>query len=197
MKFLPICKNDTADRGWDVCDIILVTGDAYVDHPSYGPALIGRVLESAGFRVGIIAQPDWRKNEDFLALGKPRLFFGISAGNLDSMIANYTANKKPRRTDDYAPGGKSGLRPNRATIVYSNKVKELFPGVPVVIGGIEASLRRLAHYDYWEDKVRRSLLLDAKADILVYGMGERQIVEIAQRLALRSVSRDVLGALDK
>ena len=188
MKFLPICKNDMTTRGWDACDIILVTGDAYVDHSSYGTALIGRVLEDAGFRVGIIAQPDWRENEDFLALGKPRLFFGVSAGNLDSMIANYTANKKPRRTDDYAPGGRSGFRPNRATIVYSNKIKELFPGVPVVIGGIEASLRRLAHYDYWEDKVRRSLLLDAKADILVYGMGERQIVEIAQRLAKEKAS---------
>lgn len=181
-KFLPIDQNDLKERGWPECDVILVTGDAYVDHPSYGAAVIGRVLEDAGFRVGIIAQPDWRKNGDFLKLGKPKLFFGVTAGNLDSMVSNYTASKKPRRTDDYSPGGRSGLRPNRATIVFSNKVKELFPGVPVVIGGIEASLRRLAHYDYWEDKVRRSILLDAKADILVYGMGERQTLEIAKRL---------------
>lgn len=182
-KFLPIDSSDLKARGWDACDIILLTGDAYVDHPSYGAAMIGRVLEDAGYKVGILAQPDWKKNDDFMKLGQPRLFFGITAGNLDSMVSNYTASKKPRRTDDYSPGGESGFRPNRASIVYSNKVKELFPGVPVVIGGIEASLRRLAHHDYWEESVRRSLLLDAKADILVYGMGERQVVEIANRLA--------------
>ncbi|MFA5168091.1 MAG: YgiQ family radical SAM protein [Candidatus Omnitrophota bacterium] len=181
-KFLPVSKQDLAERGWDACDIILVTGDAYVDHPSYGAAMIGRVLEDAGYKVGIIAQPDWKTCGDFLALGRPRLFFGITAGNLDSMVSNYTASKKPRRTDDYSSGGRSGLRPNRATIVYTNKVKGLFPGVPVILGGVEASLRRLAHFDYWAEDVRRSILVDAKADILVYGMGESQIREIARRL---------------
>ena len=171
-----------AARGWDACDIILVTGDAYVDHPSYGAAIIGRVLEDAGYKVGIIAQPDWKTSSDFLALGRPKLFFGITAGNLDSMVSNYTASKKPRRMDGYAPGGRSGLRPNRATIVYTSKVKELFPGVTVMVGGVEASLRRLAHFDYWEENVRRSMLVDAKADILVYGMGERPVLEIARRL---------------
>lgn len=183
-RFLPIDRNDLKARGWTECDIILITGDAYVDHPSYGTALIGRALEAGGYRVGVIAQPDWRKADDFLALGRPRLFFGISAGNLDSMVSNYTPSRKPRRTDDYSPGGKSGFRPNRATIVYTSKVKGLFLGVPVVIGGIEASLRRLAHYDYWEDKVRRSLLIDTKAEILAYGMAERQMVEIAKRLSM-------------
>ena len=195
-KFLPISKQDLAERGWaasedgraspilrrDACDIILITGDAYVDHPSYGAAIIGRVLENAGYKVGIIAQPDWKTSEDFLALGRPNLFFGITAGNLDSMVSNYTASKKPRRTDDYAPGGRSGFRPNRASIVYTSKVKGLFPGVPVILGGVEASLRRLAHFDYWEESVRRSILVDAKADILVYGMGESQVLEIARRL---------------
>ncbi|HRY85680.1 MAG TPA: YgiQ family radical SAM protein, partial [Candidatus Omnitrophota bacterium] len=180
-KFLPISKEDLAERGWSECDIILITGDAYVDHPSYGTAVIGRVLEDAGFRVGVIAQPDWKTSKDFLALGRPRLFFGVSAGNLDSMVSNYTASKKPRRKDEYAPGGRGGLRPNRASIVYTSKVKELFSGVPVVLGGIEASLRRLAHFDYWDEAVRRSILLDAKADLLIYGMGEKQIVEIARR----------------
>ena len=181
-KFLPISRQDMTKRGWDACDIILITGDAYVDHPSYGTAIIGRVLEDAGYRVGIIAQPDWRTSADFLVLGRPRLFFGITAGNLDSMVSHYTASKKPRRTDDYSPGGRSGLRPNRATIVYTSKIKGLFPGVPVVLGGVEASLRRLAHFDYWEEDVRRSILVDAKADMLVYGMGEKQVVEIARRL---------------
>lgn len=181
-KFLPMNKQDMAERGWDACDIILVTGDAYVDHPSYGAAIIGRVLEDAGYKVGILAQPDWKTSEDFLALGRPRLFFGVTAGNLDSMVSNYTASKKPRRTDDYSPGGRPGLRPNRATIVYTSKIKGLFPGVPVVLGGVEASLRRLAHFDYWTEDVRRSILVDAKADILVYGMGESQVLEIARRL---------------
>ncbi len=181
-KFLPLSKQDLAERGWDACDIILITGDAYVDHPSYGVALIGRVLEDAGYKVGIIAQPDWKTSEDFLALGRPKLFFGVTAGNLDSMVSNYTASKKPRRTDDYAPGGHSGMRPNRASIVYTSKIKGLFPGVPVVLGGVEASLRRFAHFDYWEESVRRSILLDAKADFLVYGMGETPILEIARRL---------------
>ncbi len=188
-RFLPIDQTDLQARGWASsspgqasCDIILVTGDAYVDHPSYGAAIIGRVLEDAGYKVGIIAQPDWKSSEDFLKLGRPRLFFGITAGNLDSMVSNFTAAKKPRRTDDYSPGGKDGLRPNRATLVYANKIKELFPGIPVVLGGVEASLRRLAHFDYWAEEVRRSILLDAKGDLLVYGMGERQVLEIARRL---------------
>lgn len=180
--FLPMTKIEMADRGWDSFDIIIVTGDAYVDHPSYGAAIIGRVLEAEGFRVGIISQPDPEKPESFRALGRPKLFFGITAGNLDSMIANYTANKKPRSEDEYSPGGRSGLRPDRATLVYTNRIRQAFKDVPVVIGGMEASMRRLAHYDYWSDTVRRSILLDSKADILVYGMGESQIVEIAKRL---------------
>lgn len=181
--FLPVSREDLKRRGWSELDIIIVTGDAYVDHPSYGAALIGRVLEHAGFKVGIIAQPDYKNLNDFKRLGRPRLFFGVTAGNLDSMIANYTANKKVRNTDDYSPGGKSGLRPDRATIVYTNRLQQAFKDVPIIIGGMEASMRRLAHYDYWSDKARRSLLLDAKADMLVYGMGESQIVEIAARLA--------------
>lgn len=181
-NFLPISRKDMNARGWDELDIILVTGDAYVDHPSYGAALIGRVLENAGFRVGIIAQPDWQNVDDFKALGRPRLFFGVTAGNLDSMIANYTANKKVRNIDDYSPGGRSHLRPDRASIIYANKLRQAYKGVPIVLGGMEASMRRLAHYDYWSDKVRRSLLLDAKCDILVYGMGEKQMLEIARRL---------------
>lgn len=181
-NFLPVSRDDFEKRGYSGLDIILVTGDAYVDHPSYGTAVIGRVLEAEGFKVGIIAQPDWRSLNDFKRLGRPGLFFGVTAGNLDSMIANYTANKKVRNIDDYSPGGKAGLRPDRATIIYVNRLKEAFKGVPIIIGGMEASMRRLAHYDYWSDKVRRSLLLDSKADILVYGMGEKQIMEIARRL---------------
>ncbi len=180
--FLPISKKDLKRRGWSELDIILVTGDAYVDHPAYGAALIGRVLENAGFKVGIIAQPDWRMLDDFKRLGRPKLFFGVTAGNIDSMLAKYTANKKIRNVDDYSPGGRVLLRPERASIIYTNKLREAFKGVPVVLGGIEASMRRLTHYDYWSDKVRRSLLLDSKADILVYGMGEKQILEIAHRL---------------
>lgn len=181
-NFLPISSEDMLARGWDSLDIILVTGDAYVDHPSYGAAVIGRVLEHAGFRVGVIAQPDCRSTEDFLRLGRPKLFFGVTAGNLDSMVANYTANKMPRSDDEYSPGGLSGLRPDRAVITYTNRIRQAFESVPVVIGGMEASMRRLAHYDYWSDKVRRSILLDSKADILVYGMGETQTLEIANRL---------------
>lgn len=180
--FLPVSKSDLEKRKWDALDIILITGDAYVDHPSYGTAVIGRVLETAGFKVGIIAQPDWQKRDDFMKLGRPRLFFGISAGNLDSTLSNYTPNKKIRHKDYYSPGGQSGLRPNMATIVYANKVRECYPGAGIVLGGIEASLRRLAHYNYWDNSVRRSILLDAKADILVYGMGEQPILEIAKRL---------------
>ncbi|MFA4992189.1 MAG: YgiQ family radical SAM protein [Candidatus Omnitrophota bacterium] len=191
--FLPTTKKDLEERGWRELDVILITGDAYVDHASYGAAVIGRVLEDGGFRVGIIAQPDWKKSDDFLKLGRPRLFFGVTAGNLDSMLSNYTPNKTLRREDDYSPGGRPGLRPNRATIVYTNKVKELFPDTPVIIGGMEASLRRLAHYDYWSDQVRRSMLLDSKADILVYGMGERQVLEIAGRLKEGEDIKDLDG----
>jgi uncharacterized radical SAM protein YgiQ len=163
-----------------------VTGDAYVDHPSFGPVLIARYLQSKGFTVGIIAQPDWKRDEDFLKLGVPRLFFGVSAGNLDSMVANYTADKKIRRTDMYSPGNEAGHRPDRATIVYTNKLKALFPGVPIVLGGVEASLRRFAHYDYWDDKVRRPLLFDAKADFLTYGMSENGILKLARQLNTKS-----------
>jgi len=181
-NFLPISKQDFKKRGWGDLDIIIVTGDAYVDHPSYGAAIIGRVLESEGFKVGIIAQPNWRSTDDFLKLGRPKLFFAITSGNVDSMVANYTANKRPRSVDDYSPGTKAGLRPDRALIVYANKVKEAHRDCVIVLGGLEASLRRLAHYDYWDNEVRRSVLIDAKADILVYGMGESQILEIAKRL---------------
>jgi uncharacterized radical SAM protein YgiQ len=180
--FLVTTRAEMKERGWDVLDVLLITGDAYVDHPSYGIAVIGRMLEAEGLRVGVIAQPDWRSTADFTRLGAPRLFVGISAGNLDSMVSNYTSHKKPRSRDSYAPGGTPGLRPDRATIVYANRVREAFGRVPVVLGGIEASLRRFAHYDWWDNTVRRSILLDAKADILVYGMGERQIVEIARRI---------------
>ncbi|MBA4390301.1 MAG: YgiQ family radical SAM protein [Syntrophus sp. (in: bacteria)] len=185
MSFLPLSQNDMKKRGWDLLDVILVSGDAYVDHPSFGPAVIGRVLEKKGFRVGIIAQPDWKSSKDFMQLGKPRLFFGITAGNMDSMVSNYTAHKKPRKEDDYAPGGKAGQRPDRATIVYANRIREAFGDVPIVIGGIEASLRRFAHYDWWDNTVRRSILLDSRADILVYGMGETQVIEIAERLSMK------------
>ena len=169
-------------RGWKELDIILVTGDAYVDHSSFGTAIIGRVLEDAGFRVGIIAQPRWDSPEDFKMLGKPRLFFSVSAGNTDSMVSNLTPGLKPREKDAYSPGGRTGLRPNRAVIIYSNRIKEVFRDVPIVLGGIEASLRRFAHYDYLSDKVRQSILADAPADLIIYGMGELQIVEIAKRL---------------
>ncbi|WP_394341051.1 YgiQ family radical SAM protein [Kinneretia aquatilis] len=171
--------------GWDSCDIIIVTGDAYVDHPSFGMAVIGRTLEAQGFRVGIIAQPDWQSADPFKVLGKPNLFFGIAAGNMDSMINRYTADRKIRSDDAYTPGGLGGARPDRATLVYTQRCKEAWNDVPIVIGGIEASLRRIAHYDYWQDKVRRSVLVDSKADLLVYGNAERAIVEIAHRLAAR------------
>jgi uncharacterized radical SAM protein YgiQ len=181
--FLPVSRADMSARGWDSCDFILVSGDAYVDHPSFGAAIISRVLEAEGYTVGIIAQPDWRRASAFAVLGKPRLAFLVTAGNLDSMVSRYTANKKPRSEDAYSPGGKAGLRPDRALIAYCNKIREAFPGVSIVIGGIEASLRRLSHYDYWSDTIKKSVLLDAKADILVYGMGERAIRAIARRLA--------------
>lgn len=181
-KFLPISKQEMLERDWHYVDILLITGDAYVDHPSFGAAVIGRVLEKAGFRVGILAQPDWRSVEAFKEFGPPRIAIMITAGNLDSMVNHYTAAKKPRSQDAFSPGGKMGLRPDRATLVYAQKAKEAFKGKPVIIGGIEASLRRFAHYDYWSDKVRRSILIDAKADLLVYGMGERQVEQLCQRL---------------
>jgi uncharacterized radical SAM protein YgiQ len=181
--FLPMSRAEMDTLGWDSCDIILVTGDAYVDHPSFGMAIIGRLLEAQGFRVGIIAQPDWDSASDFKKLGAPNLFFGVTAGNMDSMINRYTADRKIRSDDAYSPHGEGGHRPDRCSIVYAQRTREAFPNVPIVMGGIEASLRRIAHYDYWQDKVRRSLLLDAKADLLVFGNAERAIVDIAHRLA--------------
>jgi len=181
--FLPMSREEMDQLGWDSCDIIIVTGDAYVDHPSFGMAIIGRLLEAQGFRVGIISQPDWQSKDDFMKLGEPNLFFGVAAGNMDSMINRYTADRKVRSDDAYTPGGLAGKRPDRASLVYSQRCKEAYKNVPVVLGGIEASLRRIAHYDYWSDKVRRSILMDATADILLYGNAERAIVEVAQRLA--------------
>ena len=172
MDFLPVSRDEMIERGWWWYDFLLVTGDAYVDHPSFGPSVIGRVLEAEGYRVAVLAQPDWHSAADFAAFGRPKLAVLIGAGNLDSMVAHYTAAKKRRSEDFYSPGKKAGLRPDRATIVYSNRAREAFPDVPIIIGGLEASLRRFAHYDYWEDKVRRSILFDSGADMLVYGMGE-------------------------
>ena len=184
-KFLPTCRAEMDALGWDSCDIILVTGDAYVDHPSFGMAVIGRVLEAQGFRVGIIAQPDWQSAEPFKALGKPNLFWGVTAGNMDSMINRYTADRKIRSDDAYTPGDIGGKRPDRAAIVYSQRCREAYKDVPIILGGIEGSLRRIAHYDYWSDKVRRSIVVDAKSDLLLYGNAERALVEIAHRLAAR------------
>ncbi|KOO08236.1 YgiQ family radical SAM protein [Vibrio hepatarius] len=181
--FLPTSRKEMDALGWDSCDIIIVTGDAYVDHPSFGMAIIGRLLEAQGFRVGIIAQPEWSNKDAFMSLGKPNLFFGITAGNMDSMINRYTADRKLRHDDAYTPNNEGGKRPDRATLVYSQRCREAYKGVPIVLGGIEASLRRLAHYDYWSDKVRRSILFDAKADILLFGNAERALVEVAHRLA--------------
>lgn len=180
---LPMSREEMDDLGWDSCDVIIVTGDAYVDHPSFGMAIIGRLLESQGFRVGIISQPDWKSVDDFCALGKPNLFYGIAAGNMDSMVNHYTADRKPRSDDAYTAGGVAGKRPNRATVVYAQRAREAYKGVPVVIGGIEASLRRIAQYDYWTEKVRRSILPDSKADMVLFGNAERAIVELAHRLA--------------
>ena len=189
--FLPMSREEMDALGWDSCDIIIVTGDAYVDHPSFGMAIVGRVLEAQGFRVGIIAQPDWRSTADFEKLGKPNLFFGITGGNMDSMVNRYTSDRRIRSDDAYTPGGEGGKRPDRCVIVYAQRVREAFNDVPVVIGGIEASLRRIAHFDYWSEKVRRSVLLDAKADLLVYGNGERQIVDLAHRLAKGEKIEDI------
>ncbi|MBK7118884.1 MAG: YgiQ family radical SAM protein [Comamonadaceae bacterium] len=183
--FLPMSRAEMDRLGWDSCDVILVTGDAYVDHPSFGMAVIGRVLEAQGFRVGIIAQPDWHSAEAFKALGKPNLFWGVTAGNMDSMINRYTADRKIRSDDAYTPGDVGGKRPDRAAIVYSQRCREAYNDVPLILGGIEGSLRRIAHYDYWSDKVRRSIVVDAKCDLLLYGNAERALVEIAHRLAAK------------
>ena len=183
--FLPMSRAEMDDLGWDACDIILVTGDAYVDHPSFGMALVGRLLEAQGFRVGIIAQPDWHSPEPFKALGKPTLFFGITGGNMDSMVNRYTSDRRLRHNDNYTPGGVGGKRPDRAVIVYAQRAREAYKDATIVLGGIEGSLRRIAHYDYWSDKVRRSILADAKGDILLYGNAERAVVEVAHRLARR------------
>jgi uncharacterized radical SAM protein YgiQ len=182
-KFLPMNRAQMLELGWDSCDIIIVTGDAYVDHPSFGMAVIGRMLEAQGFRVGIIAQPDWHSADAFRAMGKPNLFYGVTAGNMDSMINRYTADRKIRSDDAYTPGDVGGRRPDRAALVYSQRCREAYNDVPVILGGIEGSLRRIAHYDYWQDKIRRSIVVDSKCDLLLYGNAERAIVEIAHRLS--------------
>ncbi len=194
VRFLPMTPQEVAARGWDTVDVVFVTGDAYVDHPSFAMGLLGRLLESEGYRVAILSQPDWHSCEPWRAFGRPRLCFAVSAGNMDSMLNHYTANRKVRNDDAYSPGGQIGRRPDRATAAYCQRAREAYKGVPIIAGGVEASLRRLAHYDYWSDKVRRSILLDAKADLVVYGMGERPLVEIVRRLAAgRSVQelRDI------
>ena len=183
MPFLPINREDMKKRGWNEVDFVFVTGDAYVDHPTFGAAILSRLLESRGYRVAVLAQPNWKDNFDFTKFGKPRLGFFVNAGNLDSMVAHYTVAKRRRHDDAYSPGKKAGLRPDRAVTVYSKKIKSIYPDIPVVIGGIEASLRRFAHYDYWSNKVMPSVLLDSGADLLSFGMGEHQTVEIAERLA--------------
>ena len=190
--FLPMSRDEMNELGWDSCDIIIVTGDAYVDHPSFGMAIIGRLLEAQGYRVGIISQPDWHSKDAFEALGKPNLFFGVAAGNMDSMINRYTADRKIRNDDAYTPGGVGGKRPDRCSLVYAQRCREAFGDVPIVLGGIEASLRRIAHYDYWQDKVRRSILLDSQADMLVYGNAERPIVELASRLTRGEAISDIV-----
>ena len=195
-RYLPMTPDQVAARGWDCVDVVFITGDAYVDHPSFAMALLGRLMESEGYRVAILSQPDWRSCEPWRQFGRPRLCFAVSAGNMDSLVNHYTANRKVRNDDAYTPGGAIGRRPDRATAVYCQRAREAFKGVPIVAGGVEASLRRIAHYDYWSDKVRRSILLDSKADLLVYGMGERPLLEILQRLAagepVRGI-RDVRG----
>ncbi|MBU2977108.1 YgiQ family radical SAM protein [Alteromonas sp. C1M14] len=189
--FLPMSKAEMDELGWDSCDVILVTGDAYVDHPSFGMAVVGRVLEAHGFRVGIISQPDWTSKDDFMKLGRPNLYFGVTAGNMDSMINRYTADKKIRHDDAYTPDNIGGKRPDRAVTVYSQRCREAFKGVPVIVGGIEASLRRIAHYDYWSEKVRRSVLFDSKADMLFFGNAERPLVEVTHRMAAGEAIDDI------
>ena len=182
MSFLPICKQDMLDRGWVQCDFVYVIGDAYVDHPSFGHAIISRVLEHHGYSVGIISQPDWNNPKSIDVFGRPRLGFLVSGGNMDSMVNHYSVTKHRRKTDAYTPGGVMGKRPDYATVVYCNLIRRTYRDVPILIGGIEASLRRLAHYDYWSESLKRSILLDSQADILMYGMGERSVVEIADAL---------------
>ena len=189
--FLPMSRAEMDELGWDSCDIVLVTGDAYVDHPSFGMAIVGRLLEAQGFRVGIIAQPDWQTAEPFQALGRPNLFYGVTGGNMDSMVNRYTADRRLRHNDSYTPDGEGGKRPDRSVIVYAQRCREAYPDVPIVLGGIEGSLRRIAHYDYWSDKVRRSILVDAKADILLYGNAERAVVEVAHRIAKGDAPADM------
>ncbi|MEO5374011.1 MAG: YgiQ family radical SAM protein [Alphaproteobacteria bacterium] len=189
--FLPMTRDEMEELGWDSCDVVLVTGDAYVDHPSFGMAIVGRLLEAQGFRVGIIAQPAWTDAEPFRALGQPNLFFGVTAGNMDSMVNRYTADRRLRHNDSYTPGDEGGRRPDRAVIVYAQRCREAFRDVPIVLGGIEASLRRVAHYDYWSDKVRRAIMMDARADILVFGNAERALVDIAHRTAAGERPRDI------
>ncbi len=188
---LPMSPDEARARGWDEVDIVFVTADAYIDHPSFAMAILGRVLEAGGFRIGIVSQPDWGSVNDWRRFGRPRLFYAISGGNMDSMINHYTANRKVRNSDAYSPGGRIGLRPDRATLAYCQRAREAYPGVPVIAGGVEASLRRLAHYDYWSDKVRRSILLDSKADLVVFGMGEEAILEISRRLQAGEVVKDL------
>src|SRR6059036_1764962 len=187
----PTSAAEMKARGWDYVDVVFVTGDAYVDHPSFAMAILHRVLEAAGFRVAMLSQPDWRSCQPWRQFGRPRLFFAVSAGNMDSLINHYTANKKVRNDDAYSPGGAIGRRPDRATLAYCQRSREAFKGVPVIAGGVEASLRRLAHYDYWSDKVRRSIILDCKADLVVYGMGEENVVAIADRLATGQTVKDL------
>jgi uncharacterized radical SAM protein YgiQ len=192
-EFIPVSRADMDARGWERCDFVFVSGDAYVDHPSFGSALLSRYLESLGYRVGILSQPDWRDPAAFAALGEPRLCFLVSSGNMDSMVNHYTANRKPRSEDAYSPGGKAGRRPDRALVAYCNAIRRAFPGTAIVIGGIEASLRRMTHYDYWSDTLKKSVLLDAKADLLVYGMGERAMKEIAEGLAAGKGIKELRG----
>ena len=189
--YLPVCREDMEKRGWDQCDFVYVSGDAYVDHPSFGAAIISRLLESRGYRVGIIAQPDWKDPESIAVLGRPRLGFLVSGGNMDSMVNHYSVSKKRRSQDAYTPGGVMGRRPDYATVVYGNLIRRTYPDVPVIIGGIEASLRRLGHYDYWSNKVKRSILLDSQADLISYGMGEHSIVEIADALNAGIAVKDI------
>ena len=189
--FLPVSRDEMIDRGWYYYDFLVVTADGYIDHPSFGSTLIARLLEAEGYRVAILAQPDWHSAEPFRAMGKPRYGVLIGGGNLDSMVAHYTVAKRRRTRDLYSPGGKLGCRPDRPTIVYTNRAREAFPDTPIVIGGLEASLRRFAHYDYWDDRVRRSILFDAPADLLVYGMGESATAEIARRLAKKTPVQEI------
>src|SRR5471032_217178 len=189
--FLPMSRAEMDALGWDVCDVVLVTGDAYIDHPSFGMALVGRLLEAQGYRVGIISQPDWLSADAFRVLGKPRLYYGITAGNMDSMVNQYTADRKIRSDDAYTANGEPNKRPDRAVTVYAQRAREAYPDVPIVIGSIEASLRRIAHYDYWSDKVRRSVLPDSKADLLIFGNAERALVDLTHRLAAGEHIKDI------